>query len=345
MPSVEGVGEDESEPMVGRRIDVDEAEEPDASLPRVSKPARQPRCCRRISSSCCILLLWGPVVAYALVQTWWAALPTTSPIRVWPRQFAASSLFNTLLQPSDTRRRSREYFAAQLPLIEESARRFQCLDYWCKNLAVPSIDTTWYELITHRYINMAAKLRANPRADDFRFEKNKCDMYDWFELNGFSTMRTIFRWSSHGEWGTTPVTQDAVVSDLLQNKTGHAFPMFLKTCHITQGWAHSTKLLRSYSSVVAHREELEEWVASLWGMHADDWERPWAKEHNQLTDTLHAGSMVQVRNLPRNLPPFHALPRPSHRPCAGSIGPGALYGRVAPLRRADGGAAGHRARA
>jgi hypothetical protein len=58
-----------------------------------------------------------------------------------------------------------------------------------------------YSLITKRYENMLRHMRADPRADDFRMEKNKCDMYDWFELNGYRTMKTVYRWSSTARCG------------------------------------------------------------------------------------------------------------------------------------------------
>jgi hypothetical protein len=118
------------------------------------------------------------------------------------------------------------------------------------------------------------------------------------------------------------------VKDLLANKMKHAFPLFLKTCHITQGWMHSTRLLKSAEAVAQDRPELEAWVKRMcercrrsnnstpfhscgecpeytrsrrcelfvccrWDAHADDWERPWAVPHNAMTDTLNAGSMLQ----------------------------------------------------
>ncbi len=292
----------EREPMVGADGELDEGSaaivDVDLSVEAANEVQRRPSAahknrCRRRGGVCCCCCLLTIGLAGVIMKALWDALPETSPVRLWPRQFAGSQLFNTLLQPSATAHKGRDYFATQLPLMEASARSFDCLDYWCKNLSVPSVHTDWYTLLTHRYDSMLAKLRADPRADDFRMEKDKCDMYDWFELNGFRAMRVIYRWSARGEWGTTPSTEDAVIRDLLDNRTGHEFPMFMKMCHITQGWQHATRLLKSRASVVANRAELEGWVSQLWRAHANDWERPWAAAHNALTDTLGPGVMVQ----------------------------------------------------
>jgi len=174
------------------------------------------QCCRRRCCCCCCLLLLlalaGAIIKALLDHEGPLALPEKSPVRLWPRLIASSQLFNLVLQPSATSRKGREYFEQQLPLLEASARSFDCLDYWCKNLTVPSMETNWfpglqkyewYSLLTYRYDMMLEKMRADPRADDFRMEKNKCDMYDWYALNGFRAMRVIYRWSARGEWGPT----------------------------------------------------------------------------------------------------------------------------------------------
>ena len=38
---------------------------------------------------------------------------------------------------------------------------------------------------------------------------------------------------------------------MLANRTGPEthYPAFLKTCHLTQGWAHSTQRVKSYASL------------------------------------------------------------------------------------------------
>ncbi len=48
------------------------------------------RCCAGTSVTCGVLALTGWLV--------WSRLPSQSPIRLWPRQFAASQLYNQLLQ-------------------------------------------------------------------------------------------------------------------------------------------------------------------------------------------------------------------------------------------------------
>ena len=270
-----------------------ERTEPTGDAAAVSRRRLAIGCCRCRCRDVWLALAIGVAACGGAVY----ALPATSAVRVWPRQFAASRTFNVLVQPSDTRRKAREYFEAQLPLIEASAREFECLDYWCANLTVGRwVEADWYGLIWKRYKSMYAKLQADARADDFKVEKDKCELYRWFERNGFRAMRVYHRWSAAGLWGTTPTTDaDAVVRDLLSNATRSEYPMFLKICHITQGWQHATRSVPSYAQLAAQREEVGAWVSQLWAARANDWERPWVIEHNALTDTLAAGVMSQAR--------------------------------------------------
>jgi len=262
--------------------------------PLVRRRTRKPaccslRCCRRCCAASCALLASLGLAWYVA----WQHLSEKNPVRLWPRQFARSELFNTLFQPSDTAEKGRAYFESQLPLMEASARNFECLNYWCEGLSVPSVHTSWYGLITNRYDNMYRQMREDPRNDDFRFEKNKCDMYDWYMLNQFRHARIYHRWSARGEWGTPPVGHEAVMADLIANRSGVAYPSYFKACHITQGWAHSTRRVKSYKWLHDNRAMLDEWLGRLWGMHADDWERPWVVAHNAMTDTLGPGMLIQ----------------------------------------------------
>jgi hypothetical protein len=133
-----------------------EAEVMDDELDKQASTVRRAQAVRCVRQCCkgfgyCLLAL--AILAGGLKELWWDRLPQVHPARLWPRQIAASSFYNALLQPWATSRKSQQYFAEQLPLMEQSANNFECADYWCKNLTVHSIHTDWYTrplALTHR---------------------------------------------------------------------------------------------------------------------------------------------------------------------------------------------------
>jgi hypothetical protein len=133
---------------------------------------------------------------------------------------------------------------------------------------------------------MAKMYRASGR-DDFKVEKDKCVMYEYFTLNNIPICPLLGKWD----------TLESFVADL---RTGDAFrnattwPVFLKTCHLTQGSSASTRPLFSKAAAVGEAEHLAKWLASKWVYRADDWERPWRKDGNLLTDHLTPGIILQV---------------------------------------------------
>ena len=211
-----------------------------------------------------------------------------------PRSFYASDTWDAMLQPTDTKEKARAYYEQQLAYVGMSAMDFECLDYWCQNFSAPAIETPFYDLVTNRYDNMLAKYTADADADDFRFEKNKCEMYNWLARNQFRHNQIMKMWSAEGQWNTPIATKDSIVSDLIDDPAlTESFPMFMKACHITQGWEHSVKYLRSHEWLEENREAVAEWMGTLWDKKANDWARQWVVPHNALTDTLVQGALVQ----------------------------------------------------
>ena len=79
----------------------------------------------------------------------------------------------------------------------------------------------------------------------------------------------------------------------LNNQSWH-WPIIIKFCHLTQGWAASIKLIKSEEDL---RQQLfttlRRWVMEKWWLWPDDPHRPWRKQANMLTDTLSRGIMLQ----------------------------------------------------
>lgn len=175
-------------------------------------------------------------------------------------------------------------------MFRKSAAGFRLHPYWqAAGTEITSIELSWYELIGRRISGMA-RLYRETGADDFKVEKNKCVMYDFFEGAGLPFCPIIGRWD----------TLEGFVADL---RSGAAFanatswPVFLKTCHLTQGSSASTRPLFSKGSAVGAADELTRWLTKKWNYRADDWERPWRIDGNLLTDHLVPGIILQSPSL------------------------------------------------
>ena len=219
-----------------------------------SVAARQRRCgccsrrCWAFSSIAIVALLMFTSACRSSCYSWQvecAAHGSNEPCRegktglvCWsvllPRAMYASTAYNSLMQPSATRRKAQAYFESQLPLVEASARQFECLDYWCRDLRVRREETSFYDMVSLRFDMMDAKQREDPRADDFRLEKSKCEMNRWLAANRLPRHRTYRMWSADGQWGEGEATATTVVDDILANRTGGACPMVIEFCHLTQ---------------------------------------------------------------------------------------------------------------
>jgi hypothetical protein len=73
------------------------------------------------------------------------------------------------------------------------------------------------------------------------------------------------------------------------------WPILIKFCHLTQGWAASIKLISSPEKLkkMLASATLRDWVMEKWWLWPDDPHRPWRSEANMLTDTLTRGIMLQ----------------------------------------------------
>lgn len=186
----------------------------------------------------------------------------------------------------DTWKRAEAYYKAQKPLIRESARNHSVHAYFASvGKHVKSENIGWYEMIGFRAKEMARMLEQEGR-DDFRLEKDKCTMMDFFQRNNFPMPSVIKVWK----------VRENFKSELEQPETLLAnakFPVFLKCCHLTQGSSKSTIPLKSVEYVKQNWTWLKRWIDSKWKYVADDWERPWAKDGNKLTDTLKPGFLLQ----------------------------------------------------
>ena len=114
-------------------------------------------------------------------------------------------------------------------------------------------------MITLRFSMMLRAWRADPRADDWRVEKDKCEMYRFFLRNHLPVMHIYRAWEGGEPAGCEgPLFADEcaeasaahVYEELLPGHAGVGingvatddqitYPAVLKCCHLTQAPAHT----------------------------------------------------------------------------------------------------------
>ena len=207
-----------------------------------------------------------------------------------------------------TQQKAREYYESQRPYFERAWEGFELHPYWAHTDLPKGRDIGWYEMIGFRAAAMKRQLD-EAGLDGYRLEKTSV------RCTGFSS-EIGFAWLELGDfWQSQP-------QDWKQDRKDHAralreflkvlasaedpeskllpsdsevtnWPMFIKSCHLTQGSADSTIRIKSRAAIVGAFEELTTWCIDKWGTRADDWYRPWARDMNALTDTLLSGFMLQ----------------------------------------------------
>jgi len=186
-----------------------------------------------------------------------------------------------MLQRREAQIRAAAYFEEQKPLFEKAARGWVLNDYFELDVTEPGM--TWEQLIGIRLKKMAQMYRANKR-DDFKVEKDKCEMYRFLKLNKFNFPLILGEWDSKQGFAADFMT-------LIDNST--TWPLFLKCCHLTQGSSKSVLLLKNAAHARAQQAMITEWVREKWDFRADDHTRPWREDGNLLTDTLIPGLLLQ----------------------------------------------------
>uniref|UniRef100_A0A7S0LKI1 Uncharacterized protein n=1 Tax=Coccolithus braarudii TaxID=221442 RepID=A0A7S0LKI1_9EUKA len=179
------------------------------------------------------------------------------------------------------------YFKQQRPLMMHKAATFELHEYWG---GVDSSDGLrhWDLLMGDRVDSMLSQFRSHPAFDDFKIEKDKCVMLDFFVRNCFPVPPVLRTWHD---------SADSFVRDLREGRAvpkGAAWPAYLKFCHLTQGRMDSVRRLRDAGWVKSSMPQLDLFARAMWAAHAVDSDRTFADEGNKLTDSLIPGAAVQA---------------------------------------------------
>mmetsp|Transcript_3339 Transcript_3339/g.12090 ORF Transcript_3339/g.12090 Transcript_3339/m.12090 type:complete len:504 (+) Transcript_3339:160-1671(+) len=187
-----------------------------------------------------------------------------------------------------TYEKAKAYYMEQKPLFEEAAKNFS-LHWYFSHTIVPDGYVGWYDMISCRTIAMASLL-VNEGRDDANIEKDKCQMYSFLQLNKLPIVPLLGSvWRDDQQFVKDMCTSDDTELGI------SAYPVFVKSCHLTQGSSKGTTMIRSRPQLdqLCTSGQLEKWVEEKWVYRANDWERPWRKEGNMLTDNLKPGFILQ----------------------------------------------------
>lgn len=202
-----------------------------------------------------------------------------------PLHFKGFQTFMAFTGSWYTNSHAKVYFEQQRPLFEAAATNFKLHRYF-STMVVPN-KITWNNMI-HERIKAFAQLQTAEGRDDFRVEKDRCAMYQFFKNNGLRIVEVLGQWSSQAKFVSE--LKDGSVANLTK-----AWPIFVKACHLTQSSSKGTRLLESADALemqVADNSMLN-WVDTKWKFRAHDFERQWVKEGDQLTDSLQPSMLVQ----------------------------------------------------
>ena len=185
--------------------------------------------------------------------------------------------------------RAEAYYQRQRPIFEAAAKRWSLHPYFVEQGRAPEFNrlgSTLYDTLTARLRVMGALLRSKGW-DDFRIEKDKCEMYKFLTRNRLP-MVPVFGYYYEQQQFLTAVRSGSAFANTTR------WPVYIKFCHLTQGSALSVRRIQSYESLVAHSDEIALWIDRKWNQRADDITRPWRAYSNFLTDSVMAGALLQA---------------------------------------------------
>jgi len=179
-----------------------------------------------------------------------------------------------------------EYFESQKPFFKASAAKLKLHRYFT-TLQLPN-EITWNNMI-HERIKAFAKLLQEEGRDDYKVEKDRCAMYNFFSKNNLPICKVL------GQWQSQDKIIDALQSGEVKQLAGGDFPIFLKACHLTQSSSRGTYIISSEEKLDEKVKDktLESWINQKWNFRANDFERVWVNEGNMLTNAVKPAILVQ----------------------------------------------------
>eukprot|EP00966_Prymnesium_polylepis_P162079 3745628-Prymnesium_polylepis.1 len=185
---------------------------------------------------------------------------------------------------------ARRLYDSQRPIVLKQASEFALHSYfyhWTTSRAAKHNDhKLWQNGLVNQRMQFWAQQLLEEDRDDFKLEKDKCQMMRFFARNGLPMPEWFGAWADLPKFARALHTR----AGALGNAT---WPLYLKACHITQGEARSVRPLPAAAWVDENWEELRGWMGTMWARRANDVHRVWTEASNALTDSLSPGFMLQ----------------------------------------------------
>ena len=189
---------------------------------------------------------------------------------------------------------AQRYFESQKPLMEKSIRETTLHPYWARTPREVSTQTTWQDMVVGRMASMVRQLRTDARNDDFKVEKDKCEMYGFFARNQLPFVGLLGMWSD--KQALVSFLHDTRSNIMLKQKSvrKYSWPLWLKSCHLTQGDDAGRIMLKKSDFTDADKfNTIVEWLASKWSQRPNDDARAWSDSARRLLGTLKPRFLIQ----------------------------------------------------
>jgi len=164
------------------------------------------------------------------------------------------------------------YYRRQRPFFVAASKTWQTGWYWAGiDLSGVTVDTAEYDDMVVRRFRRERALFDLYRRDDFRTEKDKCEMIRFLEQNDLLTMETLGMWYSKGNMS------NLIVDTALAKGDEQRWPLFVKTCHITSKEKGLLRL-KSRDWAKEHTTEIQRWVDGKFAVKFNDEGRDWVED-------------------------------------------------------------------
>mmetsp|Transcript_10081 Transcript_10081/g.12026 ORF Transcript_10081/g.12026 Transcript_10081/m.12026 type:complete len:448 (+) Transcript_10081:144-1487(+) len=238
-----------------------------------------------------VLNLGGIAILYILVSTI-AAIVANSPsdFSAWLAKIKHTPELQTarlFLGGYSSYLSARNYFESQKPLLEKAMRETTLHPYWASSQKDLTGKETWQDMVVGRMKGMVDQLKTSGY-DDFKVEKDKCEMYGFLQRNNLPFVPLLGMW-------TDKQTLLDYLEELRREINKHQFPLWLKSCHLTQGDDAGRRIIKREDLADPLRfEKLKAWVSGKWEQRPNDDARAWSNDAKKILDTLQPRFLIQT---------------------------------------------------
>eukprot|EP00468_Gymnochlora_sp_CCMP2014_P015275 CAMPEP_0167770420 /NCGR_PEP_ID=MMETSP0110_2-20121227/17920_1 /TAXON_ID=629695 /ORGANISM="Gymnochlora sp., Strain CCMP2014" /LENGTH=339 /DNA_ID=CAMNT_0007659617 /DNA_START=350 /DNA_END=1366 /DNA_ORIENTATION=- len=161
--------------------------------------------------------------------------------------------------------------------------------YWARSQKGLTGGETWQDMVVGRVSSMSEQLRQQSR-DDFKVEKDKCEMYGFFERNNIPFVPLVGMWDT--KEGLVEYLEK--MRDSKEHQEKYVFPLWLKSCHLTQG--DDAGRIRITKKDLADEKKFREvvgWIRLKWAQKPNDDARAWSDDAKIILHSLKPRFLIQ----------------------------------------------------